>query len=241
MSKFTGSPATGLDIPYLADTAAPVVDVGQVIYGDDGRKFIYVQAGITALVAGNVVQTPAEDTGDEDITPVATAIGLTTLVTSSTMTVTKNQYAGGYVVVTTSAGISNYYRISQHAAFTTAAATFILEDPIQVALTSGSRLDFVANPYKGVIVAAVSGSMTGAQVGVAVNDITASQYGWVQTSGPGAVLNDANAAITVGQDIIASASVAGSVRLATAGIPAIGRALSGAAASQSFLALLKFN
>lgn len=237
MSKFTGFPAVDLGIPLVVNETDPTHDLGQMIYGDDGRKYVYAKAG-SALVAGVLYQSPAEDTGDEDIAVVATAVGATSIVTSTTMTVTKNQYAGGYVNVTTSAGIGIMYRVKSHEAFTGAAATFILEDKITVALTTGSRLDFVANPYNGVIVQSVSGSLTGAPAGVAVCAVTSGNYCWLQVAGRGTLLNDANAALTVGQDLIPSSSVAGSVRLATAGIPRVGVAAAGAAASQEVQANL---
>lgn len=229
--KTTGYPATGFPLPYLADDADPQAELGQVIAGDDGSEYVYVKAGATALVVGDLQQAPAEDTGDQGITPTAAAVGDTEIVTSSTMTVTANQYAGGYVVVSVTPGISTRYRIKSHSAYTAAVATFLLEEPIQVALTTTSRLDFVANPYNGVVVCPTTRTST--IVGVAVNNITADQYGWLQRKGVCPVLNDAAGALTVGVTVMPSSSVAGSVRLATAGNPVVGIAITGIAASES--------
>ncbi len=238
MSLFSGFPATELGVPLTVNEENPSLSLGQMIYGDDGRKFVYAKAG-AALTAGLLYQSPAEDTADEDIACAATAVGATSVVTTTTMTVTKNQYAGGYMNVTTSAGVGISYRIKSHQAFTSAVATFLLEDAITVALTTGSRLDFTANPYNGVIVQSISGSLTGAPAGVAVCAVTSGYYCFLQVAGPGVLLNDANAALTVGQDLIPSASVAGSVRLATAGIPSVGVARAGAAASQECAVTLR--
>ena len=183
-------------MPSLLDEVDPQISLGALYVAPDGiRKYRYVRAGSSALTVGNLLQAPAEDTGDQNIAGTVQAVGVTSLVTAA-MTVTANQYAGGYVTVTVTPGLGTIYRIKGHAAFTAAAATFELEEPLRVALTATTRLDFAPNPYNGVV--ACPTTRTSAIVGVAVNDITLSQYGWVQTAGPCNVLNDAAGAITVG-------------------------------------------
>src|SRR3990167_6511067 len=199
--------------PEVLDEADPQINLGAEYHDPDGiRKYRYVLAGVSALVVGDLLQGPAEDTGDQGITPTATAAGATQIVTSSTMTVTANQYAGGYVTVTVTPGLGQTFRIKSHAAYTTAAATFTLESPVQVALTTDSRIDFVANPYNGVILSPASRSRT--VVGVAGNNITASQYGWIQVAGPCNVLS--NGALTVGSAVV-RADNAGAVEVAANG------------------------
>jgi hypothetical protein len=232
----TGFPAVSLGLPYAVDDATPQADLGQVIAGENGRKYIYVKVGATALVTGSLYQAPAEDTADQDITPAATAVGATTLVTTSTMTVTANQYAGGYVVVTVTPGLANMYQIKSHAAFTAAAATFQLDDPIQVALTTTSRVDFIPNPFNGVVIAPTT--LTSAVVGFAVNNVTAGNYGWLQIAGVGVVNNDAAGALTVGVALMPSSSVAGDVRLQTAGNHIVARALTGIASGECGAAII---
>ncbi len=230
MSLFSGFPATELGIPLNVNEENPTLSLGQMIYGDDGRKFVYAKAGAVALVAGQVQQSAAEDTGDQNIAATTTAVGATSITTAS-MTVTKNQYAGGYVGVTVTPGLARYYRIKSHQAYTSAAATFLLEDAIEVALTSTSRLDFIPNPYNGVVVNPTSDSSSVA--GVAIAPITIGYYGFLQVAGPAVVTNDAAGALTVGVTVMPSTSVAGSVRLATAGNPVIGQAMTGIASGES--------
>jgi len=237
----TGYPSTGFPLPWTANDVSPQAALGQIIAGDDGAEYVYVLAGGSALVAGKLCQAPAEVTADENLAVAAAAVGATQIVTTTTVTVTANQFAGGYVVVSITPGLANKYRIASHPAATGAALTINLEDPILVALTTATRIDLIPNPYNGVIVQSVSGSLTGAPVGFAVAPVTAGQYGWLQTKGVTAVLNDANAAITVGQDLIPSASVAGAVRLATAGIPSVAVALEGIAASEVGAAYAKIS
>jgi hypothetical protein len=225
----TGMPAVSIGLPYSVDDATPQAELGQVILGENNAKYVYAKAGASALVAGSLYQAPAEDTADQDIAGTTTAVGSFTLTTAA-MTVTQNQYAGGYVVVTVTPGLATKYQILSHSAYTAAAATFNLVDPIQVALTSTSRLDFIPNPYNGVVICPTT--RTSAPVGFAVNDVTAGNYGWLQIGGVGAVLNDAAGALTVGVSVMPSTSVAGAVRLQTAGNPIVATVLTGIASGQ---------
>ena len=138
-------------LPPVLDEANPTISLGAEYVSPDGiRKYRYARAGSSALTAGNVLQSAAEDTGDQNIAGTVQAVGATSLVTAA-MTVTANQYAGGYVTVTVTPGLATTYRIKSHAAYTAAAATFELESPLVVALTATTRLDFIPNPFNGVI------------------------------------------------------------------------------------------
>lgn len=197
------------------DESVPSHDLGEVMHTSDGRVFRYAKAGTLALVAGNVLQASAEDTATQNLAVAAASIGATQVVTTTTVTVTANEYAGGFITVTVTPGLGRTYRIKQHAAYTAAAATFDLEDPIEVALTTVSRIDLVRNPYNGVIANPTTSTST--VVGVAVSPITASQYGWIQTRGMGNVTFDANGAHTVGNLVTVSRTTAGTARLAVGG------------------------
>lgn len=215
--------------PAIVDEANPQESLGLRYESADGRAYRYALAGGSSLVVGNLLQSPAEDTADQDIAATAAAIGAKSIVTA-TMTVTANQYAGGYVTVTVTPGLGTTYRIKSHAAFTAAAATFLLETPLEVALTSTSRLDFVANPYNGVI--ANPSSASGSVVGVAVNNITNGRYGWIQVAGPANVLADSGG-VSVGASVSASNATNGAVEVGVAGQAVVGYAMSGIAASQN--------
>lgn len=213
----------------FSSSSTALQNLGELAHTNDGRSFRYAKAGGTALVPGKLQQAQAEDTGDQDITPTATAVGATTLVTSSTMTVTANQYAQGWVLVTVTPGQGAQYKIKSHAAYTAAAATFVLEDAILgTALTTSSRLDFVANPYSAVVVNPATA--TSAPSGVAVFPVVAAEFGWLQVAGVANVLADG--ALVVGTNITASNAVAGAVE-AAAGVQAvIGTAVTGVADTQ---------
>lgn len=193
----------------------------------DGRYFRYVIAGAVALVPGKLQQAPVEVTGNELVAMAAASVGATQLVTTGSITVTANQYTGGYAMVAVTPGQGYSYQIGQHAAFTSAAATFNLVDPVVVALTTASTVSFVPSPWNGVIVNPTTA--TGTIVGVAVAATPVSYYGWLQTKGPAAVL--AQGTIVVGEEVAASSTTAGAV-VATSGVLAsVGYAMQGITAT----------
>lgn len=215
------------DIFSASSTAGTIV--GARATTGDGRVFRYVLAGGTALVVGDLQQASAEDTTNyQNLAVAAAAIGATSVTTTTTATVTANALAGGYLCVTTSAGIGNVYQIGGNTAATGAVFTITLNDPLLVALTTGSRIDLIPNPYASVIINPASASS--APVGVAIYPITAAYYGWLQTQGAAPVLADGT--VTVGTALVASNGVAGAAE-ALAGVQAaIGTALTGIATTQ---------
>lgn len=235
----TGLPVIyGID-PYTSETV-PSVPLGAIGYSNDGRKFRYCKNNATnAMVAGDVQQAPAEDTGDQNLTVnVAAAIGSKTVSVASA-TVTANQYADGYLAVTGTAGNGLYYKIKSHPAATAATLVLNLYDPIKVALTTSSTVDLVANPYNGVIINPTTASSSIA--GVAMTAVAASSYAWIQTGGPGIVTAGAGTALTVGAEVVASNGTAGSVETgadATDAQSIVGVAITGVAAGESGMVML---
>lgn len=210
----------------LQESSSQLHGLGELIHSNDGRAFRYAKAGVSALVAGTLQQSPAEDTGDQDIAATAAAIGATS-VTTAAMTVTANQYSGGLLVVTTGTGKGLQYRIAGHAAFTGAAATFTLADAILVALDTTSRLDFVANPLNGVVINPTTPSSS--PVGVAVTALTAAYFGWLQVAGVATCLSDGATVMGASVDA-ASGSVAGAIEDGSLGAtPVVGISQSGIA------------
>src|SRR3990167_4613296 len=226
--------------PILVDEANPSIDIGAEFMSRDGRKYRYARFGATGTV-GSLYQGPAEVTGNQSRIVAAAAVGATEVTTTDTVTVTANQYAGGWLVATSEAGTGNgyYYEIKSHPAATAAGCTFTLTEPIQVAFSAATQIDLVANPYNNIIVCLASA--TSAPVGVCVNDVTNGNYGWIQTWGPGVVLNDATAALGVNDGISSSNATAGSVEFGVARQPNIGYALTGIAQSENGLAFLRIS
>lgn len=215
----------------LGSTSGIVNDVGTLgclATTGDGRYYRFVIAGGVALVPGKLQQSSAEVTANENLTAVAAAIGATSLVSTSTITVTANQYTGGYAVITAGTGVGYQYQIGSHAAFTSAAPTFSLVDPILVALDTSSRIDLVPSPFMSVIVNPTTAS--GTIVGAAVAATPISYYGWLQTKGPGTLL--AQGTIVVGEEVGASATTAGAVVATTGVLADVGYAITGIATTE---------
>lgn len=219
MSNFVN--VTGQEL--YSSSATAVHGVGQEGRDGKGRKYRYVKAGAVALVAGNVVQAPAQNTGHDQLTPSAASVGDTTItVTPDSGSITANQYAGGYAMIDTTPGEGYSYRIASHPAWTSGTLVLTLDpsDSIKVALTTASRVTLVPHPYTGVIQAPVT-TATNVAVGVAIYPIAISEYGWVQTSGPCPTL--INGTPAVGAMVVATGSTAGAAAIASSTLQVIGQ------------------
>ena len=224
MSKLA-SPIQISPLDLFATSTVATADLGATAFTADGRRFRYALAGATALVAGKLQQSSVETTSDQNLTAVAASVGDVQIASTSTITVAANYYAQGWALITVTPGLGQMYQISGHAAFTAAAPTFNLfaTDSIRVALTTGSRIDLVANPFSSVIVNPATA--TGLPVGAAVTNNPIATYGWIQAGGVCNLLADG--AITVGTALVASNGVAGAVE-PLAGVQAsVGLAVTG--------------
>lgn len=213
---------------FTSTTNANYMDLGGTATTGDGRFYRFVLAGATALVPGTLLQSPAEVTANQNLAVAAAAIGDTTVTTTTTLTATLNQYAGGYMAVTVTPGQGYIYKIKANPAVTTAALAITLEDPIQVALTTASRIDLYPSPYTSVIIN--PSTATSAPQGVAIYPVTAAQYGWIQVSGQTNVLADG--AVVVGTTVVASNATAGAVEAFTGVQAVVGVALTGIATTE---------
>lgn len=211
MSSFLTGPVQVAAQTLHSSSADQYHMLGEVVFTNDGRAFRYAKAGGTALVAGNLQQSQAQDTDTQDMTAVAAAVADTAIVSTTTVTVTANEYAEGFILVTVTPGVGRQYKIKGHIAYTAAAPTFNLAEEVKVALTTTSRLDALANPYAATVVAPTT--FTGPVVGAAVHSIVASEFGWLQVLGVANVLADG--ACVIGEPVIRSNGTAGAVEPTT--------------------------
>jgi len=201
-------------------------DVGALATTGDGRYFRYALAGGTTLVAGKLQQSKAQDT--TNLNPVgglavaAAAINTTTVTLTGTLTLAANLLSGAIMTVAVTPGQGYSYKVKSNTAVSAAAnCSVTLEDQLQVALTTSSKVVFTLNPYSNIIVNPTTA--TGAPVGVAVYPITNAQYGWVQTHGVVGCLIDVGT--TVGLGLAPSAAVAGAVKTAANTLCTVGYAI----------------
>ena len=191
--------------------------LGELYIDPWGRKFRYVQNGTSALVTGNLLQEPAENTNYRSMACQATvSIGDTMIpVTLGGTAVTANQFESGDLVVESSTGIGQVFKIVRHDVQTSTTGTckFYVDRAVKIALTTSSQISVRKNSYDGVIQYPIT-TQTGAAVGFALYAMTASYYGWVQSGGDGAVLQDTGTNSSNGLTaLVPSAAVAGSVKL----------------------------
>jgi hypothetical protein len=217
----------GAGQPLYASSSTASHALGERLVTADGRVFRYAKAGASALVAGNMIQAPAQIAHHLALTPSAAAIDATSItVTLGATAATAGQYAGGWAVISTTPGNGYAYPIiSNPAASASATLTVQLGAPLLVALTTSSRVDLQANPYNGVIQTPVT-TLTGACVGNAPYIIAASEFGWIQTHGPCACLVAGTPG--VGLAVVVPATAAGAVVVdgAASATPVVGYMMS---------------
>jgi hypothetical protein len=208
MSYLTGFKTAPFELYSTTTASGTVVNsdaslatmVGSKFTTGDGREFVLVQNGAAALIAGNVIQSPAVVSANfvglspattsttgyaASLGPIAAAIGgkVIQLATGATA-VLANEFAGGYINVVESTGLGQTMKISSNtAASTTSAFSVVLEDPFTTATASTSRYTLTLNPYgskngtalttHGVIVVPAT-TMTGVPIGVTCYPIPAS-------------------------------------------------------------------
>ena len=193
MSKTTLSGVPQVVAADLLTNSAtnPGVGIGSYVETADGRGYRFAKVGAVATVAGKVYQGPALDATNMQpsggLTPAAAAIGDTSVTISTSTTLAANLLAGALMSVVVTPGQGYTYRVAGNTATAGATGAVItLDDPIQVALTTSSRVIFAHNKYNGVVIE--PGTPTAAIAGVPNSIITAAYFGWLQVRGACAVL-----------------------------------------------------
>ncbi len=246
MAKLTGKLAT-IDL-YAGTSVQPgPYLVGQIAWDVNGKAFRYVLNGNAALVKGQMCQSAvsAGATYQNMVVAVAGAVGDTFLqVTNGTSTITSQQFEGGSISIYTAGTdlVGDEYTITAvTGTFTTGGALKVyLDRPLRYAVTTSATVNMMPSPFSGVIVCPVT--LTGMPVGMAVYEIPANQYGWIQTHGVAPYIADASA-IVPGAMLGAAQSVPGSLTLATAGAgyAVVGKALSTGASGKGAVAFLNID
>lgn len=201
--------------------------LGALYIAPNGDKYRYAKAGGSALVTGNLLQEPVEDTNFRSMVCYANAaIGATQVqVTLGGTAVTAGLFDEGLLAIESGTGIGQKFRIKSHdvQTSTTGVLTVTLDRPLKIAIVATTtQITIRKNPYNGVIQYPVT-TQTGGAVGVAQYAMTASYYGWIQSGGDAYCLfdtggNTANDASAVSP----SAAVAGSVKVSATSTPIIG-------------------
>lgn len=202
----------------------------------DGRIFRYGYAGSGGVTLGYLGVMPDQDTAVLTMSvTTAAAIGDKKIIfTHAATTTTANEYAEGWLSVDYGTGIGQTLKIKAHPAYTSGQTSceVYLEDPIQVALDTTSRIGFTPNPYKGVISVTTDAAIS-IPCGVPVATQSAGYYGWYQTRGVVALAADNT--IAAGYEIQADVNDAGKIDVTgtDAQVWKIGHAIQGTADTYS--------
>ena len=166
----------------------------------DGRVFYYAKNSSAAITpAGKICDgIAAVAAHDMDLAAAAASAGATTFTSGTSLTVTKDQYADGYVVFNDGPAQGEVYRIKSNTAVSGATGLSItIDEPdgIRTALTTSSLFGIAYSPYKDVKIIDGDGTMTTGPLGVNPIPVTASYYFWLQTAGVSSVLSGAAVAV----------------------------------------------
>lgn len=178
------------------ETSSQKQKLGTRAVTPDGRVFYYAENSGTAITsAGQLVDGIAQvGANDGDLATAALAAGSLTVTTTTSLTVTKDQYKDGYLFINDNAGQGEVYRVKSNTAVASAAGCEITideSDGIRTALTTSSQFGLMYNPYKDIKIVDGDGTMTTGPLGVTTIPVTADYFCWVQTAGPAAVLSGA--------------------------------------------------
>lgn len=208
---------------YSSDATIPGgLYVGARVDDPIGKTFRYGLVGASTLVAGNLLQSAAEDTTYENMAVLASAIASagamqTVNITNGTATITNTMFLGGSVGVYTTPDLGSEYTIlGVNGTLTSGGAlTVTIDRLLNTAWTTATKVNMKRSPWSGMIQAPAS-TQTGIPVGVAVYPITAANFGWVQTHGIASVLSDGST-FAVGSDVGSPSGTAGCVTVFAAG------------------------
>jgi hypothetical protein len=176
---------------------------------EDGRTFEYVRSDNGTAIGKGKLATydPIVAAVDKIAVQAAVAAGATQIPVTVTVTLTKDELAGGYLSIDDDAGEAEMYRITGHAAHTSGTLTLSIDRPVVVALTTSTTATIVFNSCAVKISAAVTAAALPVEVaaGVPLFDVgvgsTTPQFFWIQKTGPADVLFG-TAVGAIGQTII---------------------------------------
>lgn len=201
--------------------------VGTRFDTSDGRELMLVSAGAVALTPGVLTQDAAIVANHQNLVVTAyqafSANGNVPARVTATLgatAATANQYAGGFLIVNSAAGIGQTLRIASHPAAASAGSLALtLEDGANVVITTASRVSLQLSHGANVVINPVTA--TGAVAGVTLSSMAIGAYGFVVTKGITACLAQGIIGVGLG---ISPGTVAGSVAVAAATTSRLGYA-----------------
>lgn len=241
---------TNLDLFQSGTDTLGAEQIGQRVPGLSGKEFALALVGGSALVAGNLLQSAAQDTQFENmVVGTAAVAGATSIqVTNGTTTIVPYYFNGGSISIYTAGtdAIGDEYTIMGISGTLTSggALTVYVDRPLRYAITTSATVDMTKNLYNQVIQMPAT-TPTGVPVGVAIfagatGSSTVQSSCFVQTKGMCSVLSDGST-FAVGSAVGTPSATAGAVTVYAAASTKtiVGDALQSAASAHAIQVNLK--
>ncbi|KKN32296.1 hypothetical protein LCGC14_0815380 [marine sediment metagenome] len=157
----------------------------------DGRRYVFAEAGGTALATGKVQQSEVPDDDHDTLAVLSGAAGARVInFTNGTDAIEADLYADGTAVTETAAGASEGYLFKIDLAHDSQGASGAAEIPLAagyglpLALDTSDKITLIKNPYQDVVVAPAPPEAL--ILGIACSPVPIANWGWLQTWGPAA-------------------------------------------------------
>ncbi len=205
--------------------------IGQGFTRSDGAKYRYSHYGL-AVSAGQLVSQDISESSTGQAAMVVVAPGSAQAIPNESnitagsigsrfievtvAAVAAGQYAGGHLTIASSTGAGYTFRIRGNSATgdpTSGNIRLELYQPLTVAVAAATELQITGSMYSNLEPATASTDLIISGVSQAAN--TAQTWGWTQTHGPCAVLQDGS--INAGDMCTLSDSISGAIQAAAGG------------------------
>ncbi len=159
----------------------------------DGRRYVFVEAGGAALKTGQVQQSEVPDPDHDTLAVLSGAQNARSIAfTNGGDAIEVNLYADGSIITEAAAGASEGYLLKVDLAHDSQADSTAVSLPLApgyglpLALDTSDTITLCKNPYMDVIISAAP--PVALILGVATSPVPSAEWGWLQTWGPAAVL-----------------------------------------------------
>jgi len=186
-------------------SATQQYELGTQLWYPDGRKFRYAYNGGVALTkaymtcsATNTANCVAEAQGTSG-TSVEVGDQEIVIDVTNASGITDDLYAQGVLVVESSTGIGDIYKILACKLLTTTTARLLLETPIRTAWAAGTTITLLRNRWKEVVVYPTTATQPATGIPLIAVDIN--YYCWLQTAGDAPCYVDTGDTIVLGEPV----------------------------------------
>lgn len=226
-NAIVGTPQAGYDTKVYDTHSSAKFAIGTKFERQDGSIFRYVHFGEAVDAGVLVAQDISESTKEESLNSLvapgsAIAVPNETIsagkigsryIEASISSITADQFAGGYICLSSDTSEGYIYRIKGNTAVgnpNTLTERFELYDALVSAIDATTDCILIGNRYANLEIATTTDSTL---AGVTMRVQGASAYGWVQTKGIACILTDETGGFpTVGTIVTLSDSVSGAVQ-----------------------------